>query len=209
MEALDLEHAGLDRGGLEFGLAEGAGVAALDLVADLIEGGGISGGGQLGHAGHRPVELLLHLGLIELSSLVRSAIFFWRARALVSTAPAPGGRLGGALGHGVQILHGRLGADQLGGERARGVLVGGGLGLVAGVARLLGQQQGLTGVGLELLGFLDRPGELQLELALVADHGGSLLREQGVLLPRLLDRLLDLDLRVGYLVELAGSTATR
>src|SRR4030095_10240470 len=34
---LNLEHAGLDRGGLELGLAEGACVAALDLVADLLE----------------------------------------------------------------------------------------------------------------------------------------------------------------------------
>src|SRR3712207_817172 len=40
--------------------------------------------------------------------------------------------------------------------------------------------------------------------SLVADHGGGLLGQRLVLALRLLDRLLDLDLRVGVLVDLAA-----
>ena len=43
---------------------------------------------------------------------------------------------------------------------------------------------------------------LQLDLALVADHGCGLLDEQLVLTLALLDRLLDLDLGIGDVLEL-------
>src|SRR5690606_32966408 len=46
------------------------------------------------------------------------------------------------------------------------------------------------------------PGQLHLELALVADHGRRLLHEGLVLALGVLDRLLNLHLRVGVLVDL-------
>jgi hypothetical protein len=74
-------------------------------------------------------------------------------------------------------------------------------------ARLVGQRQRLAGRALQLLDLAHLAGELHLELALVADDGRGLLGELLVLALRLLDRLLDLDLRVGVLVELRAEAA--
>src|SRR5262249_43662326 len=46
--------------------------------------------------------------------------------------------------------------------------------------------------------------QLHLQLALVADHGGGLLDERLVLPLGVLDRLLDLHLRVGILIDLGA-----
>ena len=82
-----------------------------------------------------------------------------------------------------------------------------GLGLVARGAGLVGQHERLPGRALQLLDLGHLPGQLHLELALVADHRRGLLDQRLVLALRLLDRLLDLDLRVGVLVDLGAEAA--
>ena len=73
-----------------------------------------------------------------------------------------------------------------------------------GVARLggvVGHEHGLTGGAVDLLQLLHRPVQPHLGLLLVGDDVGRLLLEAPVLVLRLHDRLLELDLRVGPLVE--------
>ena len=66
---------------------------------------------------------------------------------------------------------------------------------------LVGHDHGLAGVGVDLLELLHRAVEAHLGLLLVGDDVGRLLGEAAVLVLRLDDRLLELDLRVGLLVE--------
>jgi hypothetical protein len=73
---------------------------------------------------------------------------------------------------------------------------------VAVGARLVGHHQRLLGLPLELLDLRHLPGQLHLQLPLVADDRRSLLRERLVLVLRVFDRLLDLHLRIGVLVDL-------
>ena len=101
----------------------------------------------------------------------------------------------------LEVLHRLLGGDQLGGERLGGIGVFGGLGSVAGGGRLVGEGRGLAHVGLRALDILELTVELHLQLALVADHGGGLLRQRLVLALRILDRLLDLDLGISLVVD--------
>ena len=86
---LDLEHPGLHRRLGELGHALGLGVAGLDLVAHLVEGGHVLADG-LRQRGHGLVDLLLHLGLVELR------------QELVALGQLP-------LQGGGVLLHGRLG----------------------------------------------------------------------------------------------------
>ena len=91
--------------------------------------------------------------------------------------------------------------DQAGGERLGG---GGELLDLGGVARLgglVGHEHGLLGVARDLLELLHGPVEAHLGLLLVGDDVGRLLPEAAVLVLRLGDRLLELDLRVGLRVE--------
>ena len=84
----------------------------------------------------------------------------------------------------------------------RGRLVLLGLGLVTAGAGPVGEHQRLAGHALQLLDLGHLPGQLHLELALVADDSRRLLDERLVLALRVLDGLLDLHLRVGVLVDL-------
>ena len=138
------------------------------------------------------------------SSWVRSAsLLLQRHRVLLDGLLGLLGGLERLVVQALEVLHRLLGRDQLGRERRRGLLVLRRLGLVAGRARLVGEHERLAGRALQLLDLGHLPRELHLELALVADDGGGLLRQRLVLALRLLDRLLDLDLGVGVLVELA------
>ena len=65
---------------------------------------------------------------------------------------------------------------------------------------LVGEEQRLTSRRVRLVVLGDRAVEAQLRLLLVRDHVRGLLREALVLLLRLLDRLLELHLRVGVLL---------
>src|SRR5699024_7711209 len=64
---LHLGHAALHRALRQVRPAQSGGVAALDVVAPLIERRGVAGGGELGHRVQRVGHLLLHLGLLELA----------------------------------------------------------------------------------------------------------------------------------------------
>ena len=64
---LHLEHAALHRVLRQLGRPDGVGVAALDLVAHLVEGRGVARRGELAHRPQRRADLLLHLGLLELA----------------------------------------------------------------------------------------------------------------------------------------------
>jgi hypothetical protein len=89
-----------------------------------------------------------------------------------------------------------------GGERLGGVGV---LDRLLGVARrlrLIGQGDGLTGVGVELLDLVELAVQLHLQLTLVTDHRCRLLRQRLMLTLRLLDSLLNLDLRIRMLFDL-------
>jgi hypothetical protein len=103
---------------------------------------------------------------------------------------------------GLQVLHRLLAGDQLGGQGLRGLLVLLRLGLVTGGTGPVGENQGLASHALKLLDLGHLPGQLHLELPLVADDGRGLLHESLVLALSILDGLLDLDLRVGVLVDL-------
>lgn len=102
---------------------------------------------------------------------------------------------------GLQVLRGLLGRDELGGQHLGGLLVLAGLRLVAAGPGLVGEDQGLPGVALEPLDLGHLPGQLQLQLTLVADHRRRLLDQRLVLTLRLLDGLLNLHLGVGVLVD--------
>lgn len=103
---------------------------------------------------------------------------------------------------GLEVLDALLARHQLRRERFGGVGVLGGLGGVPGGGGLVGQRQGLADVGLQLLDIGELTVQAHLQLPLVADDLGSLLGECLVLTLRLFDGLLDLDLRVGVLVDL-------
>ena len=67
---------------------------------------------------------------------------------------------------------------------------------------LIGQRQRLTDVDLQLLDIGELAVEPHLQLALVADDLGRLLRQRLVLALGFLDGLLDLHLRIGVFVDL-------
>ena len=102
----------------------------------------------------------------------------------------------------LEVLHRLLGRHELGGERLRGVLVLPGLGRVATVPRLVGEDQRLPGRGLQLLHLAQLPVEPHLQLPLVAQDGSGLVGQRLVALLLGLDGLRDLDLRVGALIDL-------
>ena len=203
---LDLHHLRTHGVGADLGLAERLRVARLDLVAHLGEARHVALRRQLVHLLERGVHPLLHLRVVELRQELGSL-----RELLLEVEGVRLHRLAGGLGRGdrlvvqaLHVLHGRLLGHELHGERLRGVLVLRGARGVARTRRLVGHQQRLTRGALQLLDLLDRAPQLQLELLLVADDGGGLLRQQLVLPLGLLDRLLDLDLRVGLLLDLAA-----
>ena len=102
----------------------------------------------------------------------------------------------------LEVLDALLGGHQLRGERLRGIGVLGGLAGVAGSGGLVGQRQRLTDVDLQLLDVGQLSVEPHLELTLVADHLGGLLRQRLMLTLGILDGLLNLHLRVGVFVDL-------
>ena len=125
-----------------------------------------------------------------------------RIAALLDRAAGLLGGLQGLVVAALEVLHRLLGGDQLGGERLRGVLVLGRLGRVAAGPRLVGEHQRLPGGGLQLLDLAELPVQPHLQLPLVAEHGRGLVGQRLVPLLLGLDRLRDLDLRVGALVDL-------
>ena len=77
-------------------------------------------------------------------------------------------------------------------------------GRVAPLVGVVGHEHRLAGLAVELLQLLQAPVQAQLGLTLVGDDVGGLLLEAQVLVLRLADRLLELDLGVGPLVERSG-----
>ena len=69
-------------------------------------------------------------------------------------------------------------------------------------ARLVGEHERLAGRGLQLLHLAELPVQPHLQLPLVAQHRRGLVGQRLVALLLGLDRLRDLDLRVGALVDL-------
>ena len=102
----------------------------------------------------------------------------------------------------LEVLDALLGGHQLRGKRLRGVVVLGGLRGVAVGGRLVGQRERLPDVDLQLLDVGQLSVEPHLQLALVADHLGGLLRQRLMLTLGILDGLLNLHLRIGVLVDL-------
>ena len=111
------------------------------------------------------------------------------------------GGLGGLEGERLEVLDLLLDGDEPVGERLGGRRVLLDLGGVALLGRLVGHEHGLPGVADDLLELLHGAVEAHLGLLLVGDDVGGLLPEPPVLVLRLGDRLLELDLRVGLLVE--------
>ena len=72
---------------------------------------------------------------------------------------------------------------------------------VAGLGGLVGHEQGLAGVAVDLLELAHGAVEPQLGLLLVGDDVGGLLLEPALLVLRLGDGLLELDLGVGALFQ--------
>ena len=148
--------------------------------------------------------MLLHLGLLELAHQL-GALGQRRLQPHPALLDRAAGLLGGLqrlVVAALEVLHRLLGGDQLGGEGLGGVLVLGGLGRVAAGPGLVGEHQRLAGGGLQLLDLAELPVEPHLQLPLVAQHGRGLVGQRLVALLLGLDRLGDLDLRVGPLVDL-------
>jgi hypothetical protein len=162
------------------------------------------GRGQLAHLPQRRRGLLLHLRLLELAEQLGAL----GDLLLQDHGVALHGLLGLARGldrlvvQRLHVLDRLLGRHQLRGERLRGLLAPLRRGLVTRGARLVGHHERLPRGRLQLLDLAELAVQLHLQLPLVADDGGGLLRERLVLALRLLDGLLDLHLRVGVLVDL-------
>ena len=155
-------------------------------------------------------DLLLHLGLLELGEQLAALGQLAAARCMALCLDGLLGLLGGLqrlVVQALEVLHRLLGRDELRREGLRGLLVLLRLGLVTRGAGLVGEHERLAGRALQLLDLAHLAGQLHLQLALVADDGRRLLGQLLVRALRLLDGLLDLDLGVGVLVELAGRAA--
>ena len=200
---LNLSHAALNGALRKLSLAEGLGVSALDLFPHLVQ----VRGSAIGDGVHRLQglgDLLLHLGLLKLGQQLGTLsdlllqLHGISLHCLLSLLSLLECLVVQSLG----VFHALLSGDQLSSESFRGVLVLGGLGIVALSAGLISQLQSLLGIRLQLLYISQAAVKLHLQLALVTNHGSSLLRQFLVLALRFTDRLLDLDLRVCILFDL-------
>ena len=134
---------------------------------------------------------------------MRSAIFcLQHHRVLLDGLLGLARRLQRLIVQALEVLDALLGGHQLRGERLRGIGVLGGLGGITSGGRLIGQGERLTDVDLQLLDVGQLAVQPHLQLALVADDLGRLLREPLVLPLRLFDGLLNLHLRIGVFVDL-------
>ena len=201
---LHLEHPALHRILRELGGAHRVGVAALDLVAHLVEARRVARRGDLTHRPQRRTHLLLHLGLLELGQQLGALgdLLLQHHRVLLDRLLGLPGGLQRLVVQTLEVLDALLGGDQLCGERLGGVVVLGGLGGIARCGGLIGQRQRLAHVDLQLLDVGQLTVEPHLELTLVPDHLCGLLCQRLMLALGLLDGLLDLHLRIGVLVDL-------
>ena len=200
---LDLEHPALDRGLGELGHALGLGVAGLDLVADLVEGGDVLAD-RLRQRGHRLVHLLLHLRLVELAeeALALGELLLQGGGVLLDGGLGLIGGLGRPAGAGVL-------SSSISASRAMRRLANASAAVVYSVALVASpflvassaMSTAWRALPLTFSSSSMRPVQPQLGLLLVGDDVGGLLLEPAVLLLRLGDRLLELDLRIGLLVE--------
>ena len=87
------------------------------------------------------------------------------------------------------------------------VRVLGGLGLVAPLVGVGRHDQRLAGVAVDLLQLAELSVQAHLGLGAVGDDARRLLPKAPVLVLRIADRLLELDLGVGALFERAGSSS--
>ena len=153
---------------------------------------------------HRLVHLLLHLRLVELAQelLARptscSAEEFCVRRLCLAFSEACGASSGPFLRS--SICFSRL--MTLSANASAAVVEARRLVGVAGLRLLVGQHQRLLRRRVGLRVVVHRAVEVHLELLLVGDDVRRLLRELAMLVARLGDRLLELDLRVGRLLEL-------
>ena len=203
---LNLHHAALDRVLRQLRRAHGVGVAALDLLADLVKAGRTTGRGDLTHRSQRGAHLLLHLGLLELAEQLGAFgdLGLQHHRVLLDGLLGLHRGLQGLIVQGLEILDALLGGDQLRGEGLGGVVVLGGLGGIARGDSLIGQRQRLAHVSLQLLDIGQLAVQPHLQLTLVADDLGGLLSECLVLALSILNGLLDLHLGIGIFVDLGA-----
>ena len=179
--------------------------AGLDLLADLLERRHVLAD-RRGELGHRLVHLLLHLRLVELreQALTLAQLLLERHRVLLHGALGRVGVLRGFEQHRPEVLDLALERDEPVRERLRGRLVlRAPSSAVALGCRLVGEQQRLARVPRHLVELFLSPVEPHLRLLLVRDDVRGLLGEAPVLILRFRDRLLELDLRIGVLLEAA------
>ncbi len=131
---LDFDHAALHRVLGQLGLAQRVGVAAFDLVADLVEVGRGTGRGDLTHRPQRLADLLLHLGLLELAEQLGALgdLLLKHHRVLLDGLLGLRGRAQRLVVQCLEVFNALLGRHQLGGKRLGGVVVLGGFGGIAG-----------------------------------------------------------------------------
>ena len=148
---------------------------------------------------HRDVHLLLHGRLVELAQegLALREFLLQGDRVLADRIAGAAGRSGRRHCRGLELLHLALERDAPVGEGHCGSLEAGGLLLAPITASSVGEGERLAGRCVGLLEIVDRSIEPDLELLLVCDDVGGLLRQQTVLLASVGDGLFELDLRVG------------
>ena len=185
-------------------LAQGLGVAALNLVTDGIQRRSVAVSGHLVHGVERLGDLLLHLRLLELGKQLGTLVdLFTQGHAI-----ALDGLLGllcllkGLIVELLGVFHRLLCGNQLRGEGLCGVLVLGGLGVITCSASLISKLQRLAGIALQLLNLIQAAVELHLQLTLVTDDSSCLLRKLLVLALCVLDGLLDLYLGISVFFDL-------
>ncbi len=184
--------------------SQGYRVALLDLVADLRQRGGVTRRSQLGHSIKGLAQLLLHGGMLDLGQ---------QARALGKLPLQPRGvvldgttgllcRGGGLLVQGLELLQRTLHGHELAGESPCGLLVPFAAGRIAVRVGRIGEYDGLArGCG-QAFRLVDLTCHPHLQLPLVTHHGGGLPDECLMLALGLSNRLVDLDPRIGPVVQL-------
>src|SRR5699024_9893629 len=199
---LYLSHATFHRVRSQLSLAQGLGVATLNLIAHRVQGW-TRGVGQVIHARQRVRDLFLHLGLLQLAEQLgtfrnlltkRSGVALNGRLSLISLLQC-------LVVQTLRVFNCLLRSHDLRCKCLCGVFVFDSLVLIAVSASLIGQFKSLAGIALQLLNFAKAAVQLHLQLSLVTDNCCCLLGQFLVLTLCVLNCLLDLYLRVSVLLN--------